>query len=108
MNEIIAYVVSAVVSAVGGAIIYFLKKHFKQLEIHTQEAEDRATQKDVLILKSLKAIGELTVANTAAVRNGHYNGETEKAQAEFESVDKELHAFLIDTAAKKINRKGGK
>ena len=100
-SELIAYIVSAVVSIVGGAIVYFFKKHFKHLEKCTNEAEDRRTQKDILVLKSLKAIGELTVANAIAVKAGHQNGEMEKAQQEFESVDKELHAFLLEQAVKK-------
>ena len=104
MTEIIAYVISAVVSAVGGCVVYFIRKHFKRLEEYTEATEERRTQKDILVLKSLKAIGELTVANAIAVKTGHQNGEMEKAQEEFESVDKELHAFLLENAVKKVNK----
>ena len=105
MTEIIAYVVSAVVSAVGGCIIYFIRKHFKRLEKYAEDAESRRETKDLLVLKSLKAIGELCVANAIAIRDGKTNGCTKKALKEFQSVDKELHAFLMDSTVKKINKK---
>ena len=107
MNEIIMYIVCGILSAIGGAILYFIQKHFKQHEKRSEDAEDRRTQKDLLVLKSLKAIGELCVANAIAVKTGHTNGEMEKARADFESVDKELDAFLLEQAVKKT-RGGGK
>ena len=107
MPDIIAYVISAVVPVISGAILYFLKKHFKQIEKQVCETEERQTQKDLLMLKCLKAIGELTVANAIAVKTGHQNGEMEKAKEEFESVDKDLNAFLMEQAIKKTNKKRG-
>ena len=107
MSEILVGVICAVVSALGGAILFFVQRHFKRMEKHAECAEERTTKKDILILKSLKAIGELTVANAIAVRDGKTNGCTAKALKEFESVDKELNAFLLESAVKKVN-KGGK
>jgi hypothetical protein len=107
MHEVFTYIISAILSALGGTAVYFAQKHFKRMEKCAEGAEERRTQKDILVLKSLKCIGELTVANAVAVKNGHQNGEMEKAQAEFESVDKELNAFLMECAVKKVNKKRG-
>ena len=107
MHEAITYILSIVVPAVGGALVYFIQKHFKRMEKCNEDAEERRTQKDLLVLKCLKAIGELTCANALAVKNGHTNGEMEKAQKDFESVDKELNAFLLECAVKKVNKKRG-
>jgi len=104
MMEILVALLSAVVTGVSGCLVYFLKSHFKKVEKFTEDAEERRTQKDVLVLKSLKAIGELAMANATAVKNGHCNGEMDKAQKEFESVDKELHAFLMESAAQAVRR----
>jgi hypothetical protein len=71
MSEVFYYIVTTIVSALGGTILYFLQKHFKRLEKATCDAEERSTTKDMLVLKCLKAIGELTVANAVAVKNGH-------------------------------------
>ena len=104
MNEIITYILSVLATTISGAIIYFLQRHFKRLEKRSCDAEERNTQKDILVLKSLKSIGELTVANAIAIKEGKQNGELDKAQQEFESVDKELHAFLMESAVNKINK----
>lgn len=105
MTEILITIATALVSAIGGCILYFIQKHFKRLEKYTESAEERRTQKDLLVLKSLKAIGELCHANATAIKKGHCNGEVDKATREFESVDRELHAFLMESTVKKINKK---
>jgi len=104
MHEIFAYIISAIVPAIGGAILYFLKKHFKQMQKQVCETEERQTQKDILILKNLNAIRHLTVANAIAIKNGHTNGELEDAKKECDAIDKELNEFLIENAVKKVNK----
>ena len=39
------------------------------------------------------------MANSKAVQRGSVNGELVKAQKEFEIVEKELNAFLLELAA---------
>ena len=104
MSDILIAIICAVVSVLGGALLYFIQRHFKRMEKYAECAEERTTKKDILILKSLKAIGELTVANAIAVRDGKTNGCTEKALKEFESVDKELHAFLMENAVRRVKK----
>jgi type II secretory pathway component PulJ len=108
MSEILIAVISTVVSALGGALLYFLQKHFKKMENYAEVCEERRTKKDLLVLKSLKAIGDLTCANAIAIKNGHCNGELDEAKKSFESVEKELDAFILESAVKKVNTKGGK
>jgi len=105
MTEIIAYVVSAVVSAVGGAIVYFIRKHFKRMEKYAESAEERRATKDLLVLKSLKAIGELCVANAIAIRDGKSNGCTKTALKAFQEVDRELQDFLMESTVDKVNKR---
>ena len=105
MTEIIAYVVSAVVSAVGGCIVYFIRKHFKRLEKYAEDAETRRATKDLLVLKSLKAIGELCTANAIAIRDGKANGCMKRALKDFQNVDKELNDFLMQNTVDKVNKK---
>jgi len=105
MSEIMVYIVSGIASIISGAILYFLRKYFQTIERHACEAEERRATKDLLVLKSLKALGELTVANAVAVRDGHTNGEMSKAMDEFNAVDKELHEFLMKSATKSTSNK---
>ena len=107
MSEILIAIICAVVSVLGGALVYFIQRHFKRMEKYAEASEDRRTKKDLLVLRSLKAIGDLTVANAISIKKGHCNGEIDKAKKAFESVEKELDAFLLESAVKKVN-KGGK
>ena len=109
MTEIIIAIATAIISTFGGCIIYFIKKHFKRLEDYTENAEERRTVKDLLVLKSLHSIGELCHANATAIKQGHCNGEIDKAKEEFEGVEKELRAFLMESTVEKVNKvRGGK
>ena len=104
MNELLIAIICTIVSALGGALLYLLKKHFKRMENYTENADERRTQKDLLVLKTLKSIGKLTEANSIAIREGHTNGELLAAQKEFELVEKELDAFILECAMKKVNK----
>jgi|GEM_PF-1082705 len=103
MTEVLIAVICTIVSALGGALIYFLQRHFKRMEKHAEANEERRTKKDLLVLKSLKAIGDLTCANAIAIKQGHCNGEVDAAKKSFEAVEKELDAFILESAVKKVN-----
>jgi len=105
LTEILVAIICTVITALSGAILYFLQRHFKRVEKYTEDADERRTRKDLLVLKSLKAIGDLTVANATAIRDGKTNGCTKKALADYESVETELNAFLLESAVKKVNKK---
>ena len=105
--EILIAIICSIVSALGGALLFLLQRHFKRVEKYTEDADERRTKKDLLVLKSLKAIGDLTVANATAIRDGKTNGCTKKALADYESVETELNSFILESAVKKVN-KGGK
>ena len=97
--EILIAVLAAVITGCGGCLVYLFKRHTKKLEKLNEEAEKKRARKDFLVLKSLRCIGELAMANSKAVQRGSVNGELVKAQKEFEIVEKELNAFLLELAA---------
>ena len=103
--EMIAEIISIVASALSGAILYLIRKYFKNAEKKACELEERQCKKDLLMLKSLRALRELTVANSVALSSGKSNGEVKKAQLEFEAVDQELNEFLLENAVKKMHNK---
>jgi len=103
--EILIAIICSVVSALGGALLYFLQRHFKRMEKYAEASEDRRTKKDLLVLKSLKAIGDLCIANSISIAKGHCNGEIEKAKQDFETVERELDSFILESAVKKVNKK---
>ena len=104
MQEVIIAIATAIISTFGGCIVYLSRKQFKRYEELTESAEEHRSTKDLLVLKSLKALGELSIANSIAVKQGHCS-HVDKAKDKFESVDKELNTFLIETTVKKVNEK---
>jgi len=107
MSELLIGIICTIISVLGGALLYFLQKHFKKMEKYAEASEDRRTKKDLLVLRTLKSIGDLTIANSISIAKGHCNGEVEEAKKAFEQVEKELDAFILESAVKKVN-KGGK
>jgi len=97
----IAIIISICASVISGTLLFLMQRYFNQREKHEEKSEERREKKDTLILKCLKAIGELTVANAIAVKEGKSNDEMNAALAEFRDVDKELFDFLIHNATKK-------
>jgi ABC-type transport system involved in cytochrome bd biosynthesis fused ATPase/permease subunit len=101
MEHIISILASVVVTVVASLLLFFAQRHFKRAEESSEKAEERRAEQQMLILQTVQAIGELTMASAIAVKNGHTNGEMQKAMDHFNEVDKELNKFLIRTAARK-------
>ena len=97
----VATIISVCSGLISGTILFFIQRYFRMREKHEEQVEFRRERKDILMLKSLKAIGELTVASAVAVKDGKVNGEMHKAMDEFEEVDKELYDFLINNITQK-------
>lgn len=95
MTPVLSVLITSGASIRSGLILFLLQRLPKQQQ-KAEEARDRnkATQ-TALILKSLNALGKLTVANSIALRDGKTNGELKAALTEYETVEKELYAYLI-------------
>lgn len=100
-TEVLAMIVSVCAAVISGLVLYFLQRHFRVRETKEQKKEERTSQKDILMIKSLQAIGELTVANAIALKEGKQNGEMHKAMDDFKKVDKELNNYLIQSSVQK-------
>ena len=96
----VATIISVVARIVSGMVLFLLQHYFKKRH---QEEEKRDTQRhkrDVLVIKSITALGDLTVANSIALRDGKTNGEMKKALHDYEEVNKEMIDFLIENSDK--------
>ena len=97
----IAIIISIAGSIVSGMVLFFLQHFFKKRQKEEESREERNHKKDVLIIKSINAIGELTVANSIALRDGKINGEMKKALSAYEKAKDEMQDFLIENSKKK-------
>ena len=95
--EILTVIISVFASIVSGTVLFFLQRYFKKLD----ERDKAAAHENILILKSINALGKLTVANSKALKEGKNNGELTSALNEYKSVDKELYDYLLERNAHK-------
>ena len=97
----VATIISIVSGIISGMVLFFLQGYFKKKHKEDEKRDEQRHKKDVLIIKSINAVGDLTVANTIALRDGKTNGETRKALEKHEKVNKEMLDFLIENSVDK-------
>ena len=95
MDTAITLLVTSVASIFSGTVLFLIQRYFKGQQRKEAEREKSKTLQTALILKSLNALGKLTVANSIALRDGKTNGELKSALLEYEIVEKELYEYLI-------------
>ncbi|MDE7082511.1 MAG: hypothetical protein K2O89_02250 [Clostridia bacterium] len=93
---IVSIVISVCASVISGVVVFLVQRYIKRHEDTEKKRNDAHKKENILILKSIKAIGELTEANSIAIRDGKTNGELKHALADYTAVDKELDEFLIE------------
>ncbi len=97
----VSIIISIAASIISGMVLFFLQFFFKKKQKDEEKREERNHEKDVLIIKSINAIGDLTLANSIALRDGKTNGEMHRALEEYDKVNKEMIDFLIENSTKK-------
>ena len=70
----------------------------EKIEIEKEKARQK---ENVLILKSIDAIGRLTYADSIAIRDGKINGEMKDAVQSYIAIKSELYDYLIDQNSKR-------
>lgn len=95
MNMAITLLITSAASVFSGTVLFLIQRHFKRQQKTEEEREKDKALQTSLILKSLNALGRLTVANSIALRDGKTNGELKTALSEYEEIEKELYEYLI-------------
>ncbi|NCA68469.1 MAG: hypothetical protein EOM87_10485 [Clostridia bacterium] len=99
--QVLTIILSTLASVVSGSALFFLQRYFKQNDKKDEERDAVKAKENVLILKSVNAVGKLTVANSIALRDGKINGEMHTALEEYGEVDKEMYEYLLERNAQK-------
>ena len=94
-----ATILSLCASFISGVTLYFVQRFFKRREDKEKEKDAAEKRENILILKSVNAIGKLTEANAIAIRDGRTNGELHAALDEYGKVEKEMYEYLLDQNA---------
>lgn len=99
--EYISIIISIVASIISGMVLFFLKRFFDKKDKEEKKKEEAKAKENILILKSLDAVGKLTYANSIAIRDGKTNGELKGAIKDYNEVKDELYEYLLEQNAKK-------
>ncbi len=96
----VATIISICASIISGMVLFFLQRFFKNKAKKDEERDAIKARENLLILKSIDAIGKLTYADAIAIRDGKTNGEMKNAIETYKEADKELIEFLLEKSVK--------
>lgn len=77
-------------------VLYFLQSFFKKKAKKDEERDATKQRENILILKSIDAVGKLTYADSIAIRDGKTNGEMKSAVEAYKKANQELYDFLLE------------
>ena len=96
-----ATIISIASAVVSGMVLYFLKRYFDKRDREQSEHDKLLARENILILKSIDAVGKLTYADAIAIRDGKTNGEMAEAIKAYKRADQELYEYLLEQNANK-------
>ena len=94
-------IVSVCASIISGMVLFFLQRFFKKKQKKDEERDRAKAKENMLILKSIDAVGKLTYADAVAIRDGKTNGEMKEAMKAYAEVKDELYEYLLEQNSKK-------
>lgn len=94
-------IVSLLSGILSGIVLYTFKKTSKKREETEKQKHEQSIAENILILRSLNAVGKLTVENSLALRDGKTNNTLKVALEEYEGIQKELYNYLLNVNARK-------
>ncbi len=97
----IAIIMSICASIISGMVLFFLQRFFKKKQKVDEERDRAKAKENLLILKSIDAVGKLTYADAVAIRDGKTNGEMKEAMKAYAEVKDELYEYLLEQNSKK-------
>ena len=97
----IAIIMSICASIISGMVLFFLQRFFKKKQKVDAERDRAKAKENMLILKSIDAVGKLTYADAVAIRDGKTNGEMKEAMKAYAEVKDELYEYLLEQNSKK-------
>ncbi len=97
----IAIIMSICASIISGMVLFFLQRFFKKKQKVDEERDRAKSKENMLILKSIDAVGKLTYADAVAIRDGKTNGEMKEAMKAYAEVKDELYEYLLEQNSKK-------
>ena len=99
--EILTIALSIFASMVSGMALFFMQRYFKSKDKKDDARDGTKAKENVLILKSIDALGKLTYANSIAIRDGKTNGEMKEGVSAYIDVKEDMYNYLLENNSKK-------
>ncbi|MBS6464383.1 MAG: hypothetical protein KH436_05570 [Firmicutes bacterium] len=100
--DLISIIISIGASVISGMALFFLQRYFKKKEKREAERDRVRRRENVLLMKSLDAVGKLTYANAIAIRDGKTNGEMHEAMESYNESKDEMYDYILEQNSKII------
>ena len=97
----VAIIISIASSIISGMVLFFLQHYFKKKTKKDEERDMAKARENILIIKSIDAVGKLTYANAIAIRDGKTNGEMHEAMESYSEAKQEMYDYLLEQNSKK-------
>ena len=103
MNAILSLIITLTASVFSGIVVFLFKNFLRRQQEKEEMREKEKATETALILRSLIALGKLTVANTLALRDGKSRKEINEALKEYKDVETALYEHLISSHVEKTS-----
>jgi hypothetical protein len=103
MNSILSLIITLTASVFSGIVVFLFKNSLKRQQEKEEMREKEKATETALILRSLIALGKLTVSNTLALRDGKSRKEINEALKEYKDVETALYEHLISSHVEKTS-----
>ena len=103
MNSILSLIITLTASVFSGIVVFLFKNFLRRQQEKEEMREKEKATETALILRSLIALGKLTVANTLALRDGKSRKEINEALKEYKDVETALYEHLISSHVDKTS-----
>ena len=103
MNSILSLIITLMASVFSGIVVFLFKNFLRRQQEKEEMREKEKATETALILRSLIALGKLTVANTLALRDGKSRKEINEALKEYKDVETALYEHLISSHVEKTS-----
>ena len=97
----ISFILSIISGIFSGCALFLISRAIGKKDSADKQKEETRARESILILRSINAIGQLTLANSIALRDGKTDSNFSSALAEYSEVEKELYNYLLYVNANK-------
>lgn len=112
--DIISTILAYLVPVVSALFVWYLEHKHEQSEKNREETRKKAEEENMkridarklenmLMLRMVDGIGQLSYANAVAIKEGKVNGVMEDALCNYVTVSRELEEFLQKSATESLH-----